>query len=151
MADLHVFLSQSNVSPDCASSVCSFSMRKCPTEALNPVASKNVAQTPKDLLAWNNERCDVAKDAFGSFSSSSIQRFHFCYRTFMFTFEPVWVPPWNSLDVLCCLLTGVGAVVFGPVQTSILAHLEIEALSAKQPGHYALQLRFCTQKTTQDK
>lgn len=35
-------------------------------------------------------------------------------------------------------LTGVGAVVFGPVQTSILAHLEIEALSAEQPGHDAL-------------
>lgn len=49
--------------------------------------------------------------------------------------------------VLFRLLTGVGAVVFGPVQTSILAHLEIEALSAKQPGHYALQLWFCTQKT----
>lgn len=43
-----------------------------------------------------------------------------------------------------CLLTGVGAVVFGPVQTSILAHLEIEALPAEQPGHYALQLWFCT-------
>lgn len=41
-------------------------------------------------------------------------------------------------------LTGVGAVVFGPVHTSILAHLEIEALSAEQPGHYALQLWFCT-------
>lgn len=43
------------------------------------------------------------------------------------------------------LLTGVGAVVFGPVQTSILAHLEIEALPAEQPGHYALQLWFYTQ------
>lgn len=46
---------------------------------------------------------------------------------------------------LMCLLTGVGAVVFGPVQTSILAHLEIEALPAEQPGHYALQLWFYTQ------
>ena len=45
---------------------------------------------------------------------------------------------------VCTELTGVGAVVFGPVQTSILAHLEIEALSAEQPGHYALQLWFCT-------
>lgn len=51
------------------------------------------------------------------------------------------------VHVLFHLLTGVGAVVFGPVQTSILAHLEIEALSAKQPGHYALQLWFCAQKT----
>lgn len=46
---------------------------------------------------------------------------------------------------LMCLLTGVGAVVFGPVHTSILAHLEIEALSAEQPGHYALQLWFYMQ------
>lgn len=53
----------------------------------------------------------------------------------------------SSVHVLSRLLTRVGAVVFGPVQTSILAHLEIEALSAKQPGHYALQLWFCTQKT----
>lgn len=51
------------------------------------------------------------------------------------------------VSVSFCLLTGVGAVVFGPIQTSILAHLEIEALSAKQPGHDALQLWFCTQKT----
>lgn len=45
-----------------------------------------------------------------------------------------------------CQLTGIGAVVFGPVQTSILAHLEIEALPAEQPGHYALQLWFCEHK-----
>lgn len=45
-----------------------------------------------------------------------------------------------------CVLTGVGAVVFGPVHTSILAHLEIEALPTEQPGHYALQLWFCTTK-----
>lgn len=49
---------------------------------------------------------------------------------------------------VACLLTGVGAVVFGPVQTSILAHLEIEALPAEQPGHYALQLWFYTPQNT---
>lgn len=46
-----------------------------------------------------------------------------------------------------CPLTGVGAVVFGPVHASILAHLEIEALPAEQPGHYALQLWFYTTET----
>lgn len=48
---------------------------------------------------------------------------------------------------LSCELTGIGAVIFGPVQTSILAHLEVEALSAEQPGHYALQLWFYKQQT----
>lgn len=51
---------------------------------------------------------------------------------------------------LLCVLTGVGAVIFGPVQTSILAHLEKEALPAEQPGHYALQLWFYMQRNTND-
>lgn len=51
-----------------------------------------------------------------------------------------------SVSDSVCQLTGIGAVVFGPVQTSILAHLEIEALPAEQPGHYALQLWFCKHK-----
>lgn len=71
--------------------------------------------------------------------------FFFFHLFFHFPIGSVIV--WVSVSVSFCLLTGVGAVVFGPIQTSILAHLEIEALSAKQPGHDALQLWFCTQKT----
>lgn len=47
-------------------------------------------------------------------------------------------------------LTEVGAVIFGPIQTSILAHLEIEALPAEQPGHYAFQLWFYTHRHRQE-